>query len=142
MLHFILTFFLGFLPISLSQNTNTQGYQAGGIDFTFQNCDSNPNSYIAFLFNPNNAQPDRVGSANGFMTDWIDNSVQMEYPKHMDNCFYMEFEMHMGGCGGFMTSTSSGVSGIRAALGLPFGMVTCTKKNRYHLEIFSKMVLV
>ncbi|CAG2206897.1 KIF3A [Mytilus edulis] len=44
--------FLGFLPIKLVQKRSRQGYRAAGKDFTFKNCDANPNSYISFFFDP------------------------------------------------------------------------------------------
>lgn len=49
--------FLGFLPISLATNNNTQGYRTAGVDYTFENRDTNPNSYITFYYNPNNSYP-------------------------------------------------------------------------------------
>lgn len=110
--------FLGFLPINLAENRNSQGYRAKDMDFTFVNCDGNPNSYISFFFNPKHASPGSLGSANDFMTHWITSSIAIDYPRYMDSSFYMDWEMHMGGCGGFLTSN---VLNIKAALGLPFG---------------------
>ncbi|OPL21347.1 hypothetical protein AM593_06365, partial [Mytilus galloprovincialis] len=114
--------FLGFLPISLAREKNTQGYSAGDRDFTFRNCDANPNSYITFYFNPNRSYPRRVGRSNTFMTGWMDYSSLIDTSLSMGSEFYFDFEMHMGGCGGFMTSYS--VSNITVALGLPFGPLT------------------
>ncbi|XP_071156063.1 uncharacterized protein [Mytilus edulis] len=111
--------FLGFLPKSLVQNRNIQGYRAAGKDFTFRNCDSNPNSYITFLFDPKHGTFGNLGYTNAFMNGWISSSTVMDYPKYMDNSFYMDWEMHMGGCGGLMTSK---VQTIKAALGLPFAI--------------------
>lgn len=111
--------FLGFLPINLAENGNSQGYRAKDMDFTFVNCDGNPNSYITFFFNPKLASLGSVGSTNDFMTHWITSSIAIEYPKYMDSSFYMDWEMHMGGCGGFLTSK---VLNIKAALGLPFAI--------------------
>ncbi|CAC5389081.1 unnamed protein product [Mytilus coruscus] len=123
--------FLGFLPISLARNKNTQGYRAAGVDYTFKNSDSNPNSYITFYYNPNNAYPGRAGKSKTFMTGWIDRSSLLAASKTMSADFYFDWEMHMGGGGGFMTSQS--VSNTRAALGLPFG--SCQEiyqaNNRY-----------
>ncbi|XP_071131414.1 uncharacterized protein [Mytilus edulis] len=111
--------FLGFLPIKLSENRNSQRYRAKDMDFTFVNCDGNPNSYITFFFNPKHASPGSLGSANDFMTHWITSSTAIDYPQYMDSSFYMDWEMHMGGCGGFLTSN---VLNIKAALGLPFAI--------------------
>ncbi|XP_063408513.1 SCO-spondin-like [Mytilus trossulus] len=115
--------FLGFLPESLVRNYGTQGFRAAGKDFTFSNCDANPNSYISFYYNPNSASPGRLGDSNSFMTGWIDSSTVLSANKHMDTDFYFDWEMHMGGCGGFMTSHY--LSNSRAALGLPFSIQPC-----------------
>ena len=111
--------FLGFLPVKLVKNKNIQGYRAAGKDFTFENCDANPNSYLTFYFNPRNKNPGNAGSSNSFMTEWIRYSTLLEYPQYMDGSFYMDWEMHMGGCGGLTTSRV--VSYTKAALGIPFG---------------------
>ncbi|XP_071123486.1 uncharacterized protein [Mytilus edulis] len=113
--------FLGFLPMSLATNYNTQGYRTAGQDYTFKNCDTIPSSYITFYYNPNNAYPDIVGISNSFMTGWIDRSSPLASNRNMDAEFYFDWEMHMGGCGGYMTSHS--VSNTRAALGLPFDII-------------------
>ncbi|CAC5380916.1 unnamed protein product [Mytilus coruscus] len=109
--------FLGFLPKNLVQKRSKQGYRAAGKDFTFNNCDADPNSYITFFFDPKHGTLGRRGGKNNFMNGWISSSTVMDYPKYMDDSFYMDWEMHMGGCGGFMTSK---VLNIKAALGLPF----------------------
>ena len=111
--------FLGFLPVKLVKNKNIQGYRAAGKDFTFKNCDANPNSYLTFYFNPRNKKPGNAGWSNRFMTEWIRYSTLLEYPQYMDRSFYMDWEMHMGGCGGLATSRV--VSYTKAALGIPFG---------------------
>jgi hypothetical protein len=111
--------FLGFLPVKLVKNKNIQGYRAAGKDFTFKNCDANPNSYLTFYFNPRNKNPGNAGWSNRFMTEWIRYSTLLEYPQYMDRSFYMDWEMHMGGCGGL--TTSKVVSYTKAALGIPFG---------------------
>ena len=112
--------FLGFLPAKLAKNKNIQGYRAAGKDFTFKNCDANPNSYLTFYSNPRNKKPGNTGSSNRFMTQWIRYSTLLDYPQYMDRSFYMDWEMHMGGCGGL--TTSSVVSYTKAALGIPFGL--------------------
>ncbi|XP_052059522.1 uncharacterized protein LOC127700100 [Mytilus californianus] len=119
--------FLGFLPLSLATNNNTQGYRTAGVDYTFKNCDRNPNSYITFYYNPNNANPGRKGSSNTFMKGWIDRSSSLTSSKNMGADFYFDWEMQMGGCGGFMTSQA--VSNIGAALGLPFAISPCDGVN-------------
>ncbi|XP_052071805.1 uncharacterized protein LOC127710092 [Mytilus californianus] len=109
--------FLGFLPVSLTNKSTTQGYRAAKHDFTFKNCDANPNSYITFYYNPNKTYPGRVGVSNNFMNGWINWSSTLSQSEYMNNEFFFDFEMHMGGCGGFMTSYS--VNNISTALGLP-----------------------
>lgn len=111
--------FLGFLDTSIARNRNLQGYRAAGTDFTFTNCDSNPNSYIAFFFDPHfgtMGYTHEIGSH--FMQRWISLSNIIMYPKQMNEHFYMDWEMHMGGCGGFQTSKTINK---KAALGMPFG---------------------
>ncbi|CAG2243439.1 unnamed protein product [Mytilus edulis] len=110
--------FLGFLPIELAKNQNSQGYRVKDMDFQYPNCDGNPNSYITFFFNPKLSSPGETGSTNIFMTRWITSSLAIDYPKYMDSSFYMDWEMHMGGCGGFLTSSALNT---KASLGLPFG---------------------
>ncbi|XP_063408764.1 SCO-spondin-like [Mytilus trossulus] len=119
--------FLGFLPESFLRNYETQGYRAAGKDFTFKNCDKNPNSYITFYYNPNNTTPGRLGYTNHFMKGWIDESELLPMNNYMDTDFYFDWEMHMGGCGGFMTSHC--LSNNRAALGLPFSIKPCDGLN-------------
>ncbi|VDI24946.1 Hypothetical predicted protein [Mytilus galloprovincialis] len=121
--------FLGFLPESLVRNKNTQGYRAAGKDFTFRNCDANPNSYITFYYNPNNTSPGRLGYSSHvrFMEGWMDNSELLQMNNYMDTDFYFDWEMHMGGCGGFRTSHY--MSNTRAALGLPFSIQPCDGLN-------------
>jgi len=110
--------FLGFLPAKLAKNKNIQGYRAAGKDFTFKNCDANPNSYLTFYFNPRNRTPLTTGWSNRLITEWIRYSTLLKKPHYMDRSFYMDWEMHMGGCGGLATSRV--VSYTKAALGIPF----------------------
>ncbi|XP_063437477.1 adhesion G protein-coupled receptor B1-like [Mytilus trossulus] len=119
--------FLGFLPESFLRNYETQGYRTAGKDFTFKNCDKNPNSYITFYYNPNNTTPGRLGNTNHFMMGWMDESELLPMNNYMDTDFYFDWEMHMGGCGGFMTSHC--LSNNRAALGLPFSIKPCDGLN-------------
>ncbi|CAC5389080.1 unnamed protein product [Mytilus coruscus] len=117
--------------MSLATNYNTQGYRTAGVDNTFKNCNTNPNSYITFYYNPNNAYPGKVGISDTFMTGWIVRSSLLASNRNNAAEFYFDWEMQMGGCGGYMTSEA--VSNTRAALGLPFG--SCQEiyqaNNRY-----------
>ena len=111
--------FLGFLPCHLANRTSTvQGYNVNGIDYTFNNCDGNGNSYIVFYFNPDGISYAFNGYSNVLTTQWINNAALLPTDEYMDDDFYFEFEVHFGGCGGLLTTASG--SGIRAALGLPF----------------------
>ncbi|CAC5426856.1 unnamed protein product [Mytilus coruscus] len=128
--------FLGFLPISLARDKTIQGYCAGDRDFTFRNCDANPNSYITFYFNPNSSHPRRVGYSDmynvNFMTGWMSHSSLIDSSLSMGSEFYFDFEMHMGGCGGFMTSYY--LSNITVALGLPFELLKNSKEHEEELR--------
>ncbi|CAC5389079.1 unnamed protein product [Mytilus coruscus] len=104
--------------MSLATNYNTQGYRTAGVDNTFKNCNTNPNSYITFYYNPNYAYPGKVGISDTFMTGWIVRSSLLASNRNNAAEFYFDWEMQMGGCGGYMTSEA--VSNTRAALGLPF----------------------
>lgn len=110
--------FLGFLPKSMITNNNIQGYRAAGNNLEFTNCDANPNSYIAFYYNPNGATPGRVGDSNDVMNGWIAYSTTIPSSSFMGSDYYFDWEIHMGGCGGFRTNYF--LNQHRAALGLPF----------------------
>lgn len=126
--------YLGFLPISIANNRNTQGYRAGGIDYTFQNCDSNPNSYLALFFNPKHA--DSVGyyrtqPVTPLMTYWITHSSPLDRSRYMLPNFYFTFEMHMGGCGGYeISSHLNGNQIVGAAIGFKFDIINfCARSS-------------
>ncbi|XP_053374892.1 uncharacterized protein LOC123534176 [Mercenaria mercenaria] len=114
--------YLGFLPSSIASQRNKQGYSANGRAFTFTNCDSNPNSYLAFFFNKYDAEPTSYHTRccySNLMRNWIDESV----PAYtiLPPQYFFPFEMHMGGCGGYAIngySTLKDISG--AALGIRF----------------------
>lgn len=115
--------YLGFLPIAEARQHSTQGYQANGKDFTFHNCDANPNSYLAFFFNANNGQPNVYHTRccyTKLMRDWID--VAVPASNHLPRNYFFDIEMHMGGCGGYAINGFSTLNDIAgAALGMRFG---------------------
>ncbi|KAJ8319588.1 hypothetical protein KUTeg_002861 [Tegillarca granosa] len=115
--------YLGFLPVSMAKNTNTQGYRANGVNHEYQNCDANPNSYLVFYFNPHNIGPSGyyTGCCNTpLMHQWIDHATVLPHNKYLDPHFYFFFEMHMGGCGGYaIPQEYTDVQG--AAIGFRFG---------------------
>ena len=46
--------YVGFLPAAAARRAGMiQGYRVNGVDYTFRNCDANPNSYFVFLKNKN-----------------------------------------------------------------------------------------
>jgi len=120
--------YLGFLPISMAASKTIQGYRAGGKDFTFTNCDENPNSYIVFYLNYNGISTTQSQNTNQFMSGWIARSKNIDPENYMDHRFYSGIGMHMGGCGGLAFSPEFG--NILAALGLPFGKMILYL-NRY-----------
>lgn len=96
--------YLGFLPISLANHVNPQGYRANGQDFNFVNCDRNPNSYFVFYFNPNHKLP--IGYVNRccestLMHSWITVAHTLPTAYNMPDEFYFDYEIHLGGCGGY-----------------------------------------
>lgn len=114
--------YLGFLPLNEARQFSVQGYKANGLDFTFGNCDTNPNSYLAFFFNVKNGQPTTYHTRCCYfklMRDWID--IAGPASNNLPSEFFFNFEMHMGGCGGYAIngySTLQDISG--AALGMRF----------------------
>ncbi|CAC5385780.1 unnamed protein product [Mytilus coruscus] len=125
--------YLGFLPKSAASNRNVQGYRAGGTDYTFTNCDSNPNSYLALFFNSKNANP--VGYYNKccpspLITVWMTHSKLLQKTRYMDPNFYFIFEMCMGGCGGYEISLHKDLRGVNgAAIGFKFEIKDPCAKN-------------
>lgn len=115
--------YLGFLPIYEANQTSTQGYNAEAQDYTFVNCDSNPNSYLAFFFNENNGQPTSYHIAccySTLMRNWI--NVAKPASNYLPWDYFFNFEMHMGGCGGYAINGFNTLIDIDgAALGLRFG---------------------
>ncbi|KAL3869528.1 hypothetical protein ACJMK2_042197 [Sinanodonta woodiana] len=114
--------YIGFLPESYAKSTTKQGYQVGGVDYTFTNCDSNPNSYLALFTNPSN------GPLNDYYTRccmsdlvsaWITKATVTPLPHYLPKKYFYDFEMHMGGCGGYV-STGSFPTVTGAAVGFKF----------------------
>jgi len=120
--------YLGFLPVSRANNRNIQGYRAGGHDYTFRNCDSNPNSYIALFFNSKNSDP--VGyyhqcCPTPLIRAWTTHSVALPKDKYMESHYYFIFEMHMGGCGGYEISLHQDLTQVAGgAIGFRFGKIS------------------
>jgi hypothetical protein len=115
--------YLGFLPTSIAKSKTTQGYRANDVDYTFTNCDANPNSYLAFFVNPNNNDPNgyyKRGGQDKLMSDWID--VGKKASKYLPCNYFYQFEMNMGGFGGYAINGYNTLNDIvGAALGFRFG---------------------
>ncbi|XP_021338898.1 uncharacterized protein LOC110440259 [Mizuhopecten yessoensis] len=114
--------YLGFLPVSVAQNRNQQGYRVNGVDYLFTNCDSNPNSYFAFYFNHNDHLPINYGRCcdSTLMHDWITHAHDIPKPRYLPPEFFFFFELHMGGCGGYAIPPTIIHDVQGAALGLRF----------------------
>ncbi|KAK3108765.1 hypothetical protein FSP39_015175 [Pinctada imbricata] len=114
--------YLGFLPKSAANHIQPQGYRANGRDFAFANCDHNPNSYMAFFFNPDYKKEFPYVNRNfdyNLMHGWINVARDLPPKYHMAGEYYFLYEMHMGGCGGYAVSHHFD-NIVGAALGLRF----------------------
>ncbi|XP_045172360.2 uncharacterized protein LOC123534256 [Mercenaria mercenaria] len=116
--------YLGFLPRSIANQKSIQGYNANGKDFTFTNCNKNPNSYLAFFFNPSNGNPTNYHLRccyTKLMQDWINEGKTAS--SDLSQSYFFQFEMHMGGCGGYAINGYNKLSNIGgAALGMRFSL--------------------
>ncbi|XP_045214077.2 uncharacterized protein LOC123564503 [Mercenaria mercenaria] len=112
--------YLGFLPIHVARSRSIQGYMANYRDYTFRNCDSNPNSYLAFFINPNHRNPNGYYKRccySKLMRDWI--NVGRTASEDLPSDYFFQFEMHMGGCGGYAIN---GHNTLRDIIGAALGM--------------------
>ena len=124
--------YVGFLPRSVASRRNVQGYRAGSKDWEFNNCDANPNSYIAFFYNNSPLQTHSYHKKccyNAFMRKWIDEST--EYTPRMPSDFFRFFEMHMGGCGGYVVPKYSTVGAVP---GFRFGRLFPERRNNNKIQ--------
>ena len=116
--------YVGFLPAEYASiKSSLQGYRTAGDDVTFSNCNADPNSYLAFLANPEN-KPENPYYKRCCdvprMRQWITRAQPIPEDRIMGDEFYYMYEMHMGGCGGYLTTahTLDIISG--AAVGFGF----------------------
>lgn len=106
--------------VGRSHRGDTQGYKSNGKDFTFRNCDGNPNGYFAFLFNHNNISPSGYRESPAISRKWLESSTRVSGDILPDK-FMSFFELHFGGCGAYAgTNHIPEVTG--AAVGIPFTM--------------------
>lgn len=116
--------YLGFLPINVVNRRSVQGYSANNQDYTFINCDANPNSYMTFFFNTGNGDPTnkhRSCCYTDLMRNWL--NVATAATNYLPDDYFFQFEMHMGGCGGYAINGYSTLNDIiGAALGMRFDL--------------------
>lgn len=95
--------FVGFIPAAYTNQGDTQGWKVNGEEFTFSNCDGNPNSYFVALFNHGgSAYTSYVGGYNSLMFAWYDKASQVTSGEEIADDFFTEsYEIHHGGCGGY-----------------------------------------
>ncbi|XP_052803578.1 uncharacterized protein LOC128233769 [Mya arenaria] len=117
--------YLGFVPAAQVPNVGPQGFNAGGMDFTFTNCDANNAS--RFVFFVNSAMAPSAGrniiDETALMNAWISEANAAVTPVTADT-FVTDYEVGFGGCGGLAQaiaySTVNGVTlGMKAALTCP-----------------------
>ncbi|KAH3815439.1 hypothetical protein DPMN_143962 [Dreissena polymorpha] len=114
--------FVGFIPQSLNRKDDLQGWKVNGEDLTFNNCDGNPNSYIAFFFNPSGqGYTDNVGGHNKLMYQWYDGASAVAQSEYLPDEFFANYhEVHQGGCGGYSRGSNVPTGG---AVGMKFSDV-------------------
>lgn len=107
--------YVGFIPASYTYRGAIQGWSCNGQDYTFSNCDANPNSYIVFLFNHGgHGYTSYVGGKNTLMYPWYDAASQASGSEYLPAEFLAtKWEIHHGGCGGY--SRGSNVPDILGA---------------------------
>ena len=114
--------FIGFVPLSHNVKGGVQGWKVNGQEFTFTNCDGNPNSYFSVLFNANKpGYTSYNGWKNPLMYAWYNLATQVPVSEELpDALFSPDYEIHHGGCGGYSIGTTEGdITGV--AIGQRFG---------------------
>ena len=117
---------VGFLPSEIAGiRDSVQGYRAACHDFTFTNCDGNPNSYLAIFQNPTGLPENSLYKTcceSDLINAWIDHSYLIAYDREMSEEFFYQFEVVMGGCGGYLSTKSKEgvIKGV--AIGLAFNI--------------------
>lgn len=114
--------YVGFIPESMTIKRANQGWTCNGREYTFQNCDANPNSYIVFFFNRAGAgYTSYAGYYRSLLYPWYDDALNVTSNEYLPDEFFTSFyEIHHGGCGGY--ATGNVVSDIVGAnVGVKFG---------------------
>ncbi|KAH3814513.1 hypothetical protein DPMN_143015 [Dreissena polymorpha] len=115
--------FVGFIPQSMTSRGAVQGWKVNGEELNFTNCDGNPNSYIAFFFNPSgHGYTNNVGAKNKLIYQWYDGATAVAQSEYLPDEFFANYhEVHQGGCGGYSRGSNVDTWG---AVGMKF-MVEC-----------------
>ena len=121
--------YVGFIPQSEVKTSATEGWTCNGEEYTFNNCDGNPNSYIVFYLNKENLLYGKQGSSyNSLMFCWYDLATPVSSDDYLPDEFFTQyFEVHHGGCGGFATAQAvEDVVGVAAGLQFCKNFSYCT----------------
>ncbi|XP_060553893.1 uncharacterized protein LOC132714967 [Ruditapes philippinarum] len=114
--------YVGFTPAAKIHMGEVHGYRVNGHDVTYTNCDGNPNSYFALLFNKNKNAVTNYGSDSTLIHQWVDAANEVPPSENIPISYFSEYETHFGGCGGFATThVIPHVQG--AALGIRYNVV-------------------
>ncbi|XP_053405410.1 polycystic kidney disease protein 1-like 3 isoform X2 [Mercenaria mercenaria] len=122
--------YIGFIPASDVYTEAEEGWKCNGQEITFTNCDGNPNSYIAFFFNKENASyTSNQGGYSSIIFCWYELATQVSSNEYLpDEFFTPYFEIHHGGCGGFgRGDTEPDIIG--ATVGVKFVTVCATPSD-------------
>jgi len=115
--------YFGFLPIANANTNNTQGLWANGQEYTFTNCDNNPNSYFALFPNFNENQPTTYLFTSDYplINQIFDGALPNPSSREMPVCYFYFMEAHFGGCGWFTQTDSRLRSGQRCITSAAIG---------------------
>lgn len=113
--------YVGFIPASYTYRGAIQGWKCNGQEYTFSNCDANPNSYVVFMFNhPGVGYTSYSGGKNTLMYPWYDTASQVSSSEYLPDEFLAPYhEVHHGGCGGYCRG-SNVPDVVRATAGVKF----------------------
>jgi hypothetical protein len=107
--------YIGFIPVSRANVKSVQGLSVNGVDVTFTNCDTNPNSYIALF--PNNRETAPTTHTYSVLYTMFQQMVSAlrsnPSGRVMPDDFFTFMEMHQGGCGLYtQTDGRTSVGGV------------------------------
>lgn len=109
--------YIGFIPMAVAANKTTQGLRLNGQALEFNNCDANPNSYLAFYANVSVTDPPSTADSFTKNHRWgermMSNFSLILNISSMPASFFSFMEMGMGGCGCYGT-TADGDATLKA----------------------------